>query len=333
VTCLNRSARALSLLALTTILLLAVLPIRAASAAGLAPFAPYVDMTLYDDPGLPAVQRATGAHLLSLGFVIGDGSGCQPSWGGITPLTSGLIRGEVSAVRAAGADVIVSFGGQQGPDLSQVCRTPGELFGAYLAATALYHARRVDFDLEGGALDDAGGSWREIAAIGLLERWAHSHHHPLQVSLTVPVDPTGLEADVLRVLGIARARHVRIDIVNVMTMDFGDSLAPPGTNTMAGWSIQAVSDTRRQIAGAFPGGFRRLGVTVMIGVNDQSDEVFGLTDAATLAGFARAHGLGRLAMWSVARDRGCAHPGGGAQDECSGVAQAPEAFSRLLGGG
>jgi hypothetical protein len=312
-------------LAAAALLVFAAMP--AARAQSVAPFAPYVDMTLYDDPGLAAVQRSTNARLLSLGFVIGTRSRCQPTWGGIRPLGSRLIRREVGAVRATGSDVVVSFGGQQGPDLSQVCRTPARLFAAYRAATQIYGARRVDFDLEGSALDDPAGSWREMLAIGLLERWASAHHRALRVSLTVPVDPTGLEGDVLRVLGIARTHRVRIDLVNVMAMDFGERLAPPGRNTMAGWAIGAVTATQRQLGR----GFGRLGVTVMIGVNDNSDEVFTLADARALTAFARAHRLGLLAMWSVARDRACGRPGGSAQDGCSGVVQAPNAFSQLLG--
>jgi len=302
-----------------------------APSAAVSHYAPYVDMTLYGDPHLAAVQRQTGAPLLSLGFVIGTGSRCQPSWGGITPLTSALIRREVAAVRAAHADVVVSFGGAQGPDLSQVCSSSRRLGDAYQSAIQIYNVHRVDFDLEGAALDNAAGSRREILAIGRIERWAHSHDRSLQVSLTVPVDPSGLGSNVLRVLSIARTERVRIDIVNVMAMDFGDSLAHPGRNSMGGYAIAAATATQRQVARIFPGaGFGRIGVTVMFGINDLADEVFGPSDVAQLLTFARAHGLGRLAMWSVARDRACPHPMRSAQDECSGVSQVPNAFSRLL---
>jgi chitinase len=73
-------------------------------------------------------------------------------------------------------------------------------------------------------------------------------------------------------------------------------------------------------------------VTVLIGVNDVPDEVFTLADADALVRFARAHLLGRLSMWSVGRDHGCAQPGDNSSDVCSGIRQAPYAFSRLLNG-
>jgi hypothetical protein len=303
------------------------------ASARAAPFAPYLDMTLRSDPALPAIQRDTGARLLSLGFVIATAHRCKPSWGGIEPLRSGVIRREVAGVRAAGADVVVSFGGATGPDLSQVCRTPKQLAAAYRSTVELYRARRVDFDVEGAALDDPVASGRAILAIGLLERWMRARRAPLRVSLTVPVDPTGLESDVLRLLKIARTGGVRLDIVNVMTMDYGDAMAPPGRNTMGGYAIAAATATERQLARALPGGgFSQLGVTVLIGVNDVPDEVFTLADADALVRFARAHRLGRLSMWSVGRDHGCAQPGDNSSDVCSGIRQAPYAFSRLLNG-
>jgi chitinase len=306
----------------------AVLPTASARAAS---FAPYLDMTLQSDPALPAVRRETGARLLSLGFVIATAHRCEPSWGGIEPLRSGLIRREVAGVRASGADVVVSFGGAAGPDLSQVCATPQLLAAAYRSTVAFYRARQVDFDIEGAALDDPAGSRREILAIGLLERSMRSHRQPLRVSLTVPVDPTGLESDVLRLLRIARAGGVRLDIVNVMTMDYGDGIAPPGRDTMGGYAIAAATATERQLRRELPGGgFSRLGVTVLVGVNDVPDEVFTLADAQALVRFARAHRLGRLSMWSLGRDRACARPGENAGDVCSGVPQLPYAFSRLL---
>jgi hypothetical protein len=315
-------------LALLGIGLSIVLPVASARAAS---FAPYLDMTLHSDPALPAMRRDTGARLLSLGFVIGKAHRCEPSWGGIEPLRSGLIEREVAGVRAAGGDVVVSFGGATGPDLSQVCANPELLAAAYRSTVELYRARQVDFDIEGAALDDPVASRRAILAIGLLERYVRGRGRPLRVSLTVPVDPTGLESDVLRLLKIARAGRVRLDIVNVMTMDYGDGLAPPGRNTMGGYAIAAATATERQLRRTLPGGgFSRLGVTVLVGVNDVQDEVFTLADAQALVRFARAHRLGRLSMWSLGRDRACAQPGENAGDVCSGVSQAPYAFSRLL---
>jgi hypothetical protein len=46
--------------------------------------------------------------------------------------------------------------------------------------------------------------------------------------------------------------------------------------------------------------------------------------------WSKSNGLGRLAFWSVNRDRGCA--GGGVVSNCSGIAQADWAFSKITAG-
>lgn len=74
----------------------------------------------------------------------------------------------------------------------------------------------------------------------------------------------------------------------------------------------------------------RLGLTPMIGINDVSTEAFTLTDARTLAAYARTNRLGLLSMWQLGRDRPCAEPTSSTQIACSSVNQAPYAFSRAL---
>ena len=44
----------------------------------------------------------------------------------------------------------------------------------------------------------------------------------------------------------------------------------------------------------------------MIGGNDVQDNVFTLTDAATITSFARSRGLAGISWWSFDRDRDCA---------------------------
>ena len=76
----------------------------------------------------------------------------------------------------------------------------------------------------------------------------------------------------------------------------------------------------------------KLGATPMIGVNDTLTDVFTRADGKALVDFARDRGLGRLSMWSANRDAPC--PGGPDPSEvsntCSGLAQAPLDFSRIL---
>ena len=48
----------------------------------------------------------------------------------------------------------------------------------------------------------------------------------LTISFTLPVLPAGLTADGINLLRDALAKGVRVGVVNLMTMDYGDSAAP-----------------------------------------------------------------------------------------------------------
>jgi hypothetical protein len=74
-----------------------------------------------------------------------------------------------------------------------------------------------------------------------------------------------------------------------------------------------------------------VGVTPMIGVNDQTDEVLQLSDAQQLLTFAQQKGIGELSMWSSTRDKEC--PGGAepsSSPTCSSIVQGPNAFTDLF---
>ena len=76
-----------------------------------------------------------------------------------------------------------------------------------------------------------------------------------------------------------------------------------------------------------------IGVTPMIGVNDQSDEVFGFSDAKQLLAFAEKMGLGEIAMWSLGRDQ--EDPAGAIRDFDGGSSQITlvsdePAYSRMV---
>src|SRR5262249_53046147 len=92
-------------------------------------FAPYIDMGLTVDWQLTTIQQQPGISVFTLGFVVGNG-GCTPTWGGVgaTVANDTLPNGTtivslVQGVRAAGGDVIISFGGASGTELAQGCTT------------------------------------------------------------------------------------------------------------------------------------------------------------------------------------------------------------------
>jgi hypothetical protein len=72
-----------------------------------------------------------------------------------------------------------------------------------------------------------------------------------------------------------------------------------------------------------------IGVTPMIGQNDDPAEVFTEANAQTLVNFAQQNHLGRLAFWSVDRDQPCTSSASGLS-QCSMISQQPLDFSHIF---
>ncbi|MDO8212488.1 hypothetical protein [Conexibacter sp. CPCC 206217] len=155
----------------------------------------------------------------------------------------------------------------------------------------------------------------------------------MKVSFTLPVMPYGLTPDGLGVLRSAIANGV----VNVMAMDYFDpSLDVAGH--MGDLAIEAATSTHDQLAALYP--YRTdaqlwamVGVTPMLGINDNPAEIFTIADARKLADFAARKGLGRLATWSANRDAPCPTPTTVTGNTCSGVVGAPWAFANAFSSG
>jgi chitinase len=74
-----------------------------------------------------------------------------------------------------------------------------------------------------------------------------------------------------------------------------------------------------------------VGVTPMIGQNDDPAEVFTEADAHTLVSFAQQNHLGRLAFWSVDRDQPCAGSASGLP-QCTMISQQALDFTKIFDG-
>jgi hypothetical protein len=296
-------------------------------------FSPYVDATVDTPPfDLVADLEATGTRYFTLAFVVSAAGACEASWGGYHLVGSGYYRTQIDALRAAGGDVAISFGGEAGTELADVCTSVGALEAQYRAVVDEYGVTHLDFDIEGADLSNAASMRRRFEAIAALEK----SDPGLSVSVTLPVLPSGLDPAGIAVLQATISAGARIAVVNVMTMDYGDGAAPDPAGRMGELAIEAAGATHSQLATLYPGVgsaqlWRMVGVTPMLGVNDIADEVFGLSDAAQLLAFAKSVGLGELSMWAATRDVECPAAGAVAgSDTCSGVTQRPFAFSGLF---
>src|SRR6202034_4591074 len=96
----------------------------------------------------------------------------------------------------------------------------------------------------------------------------------LQVSLTLPVLPSGLPSDEDAILTGAVQAGVDISAVNVMAMDYGDGAAPNPSGQMGTFAIDAATATDAQVASALSisdaAAWAKVAVTPIAGVNDTS---------------------------------------------------------------
>lgn len=297
-------------------------------------FAPYVDMGLTADWQLLTIQSQSGIKVFTLGFVVGNG-GCTPTWGGVgaTVANDTLPNGTtilslVQGVRAAGGDVIISFGGASGTELAQGCTTVSSLQAAYQAVLNKYSVNsstpvRLDFDIEGGATTDlASIDRRNSALVGL-----KNANPNLVISYTLPVLPSGLVSSGVTILNHVKTSGLNVNVINVMAMDYGSANDNGGQMGLS--AQQAASNTHNQVVAA--GLTSSIGVTPMIGINDVNTEIFQLADAQSLLTFANQNSyITRLSMWSVARDNGGCANQGFASPTCSGISQSNWAFSSIL---
>jgi chitinase len=283
---------------------------------GNAFFAPYVDMAGWPVPDLLALSKATGASLLTLGFLQADPAG-NPSWGGYTVLEPNstneqavAINASIAKFRAAGGDVMISLGGVAGTSVAQSYAARGlsaqALANAYAGVVDTYGVTHLDFDIEGAAIADTASITLMSNALKLLQQ----SRPQVKIWYTLPVLPQGLTADGLNVVQAALTAGVKLDGVNVMAMDYGEGPAPtsgPNAQTMGTYAIRSAESTYSQLSSLYAKNgqtftWKQIGVTPMIGVNDITSEVFTVTDAQALQAFATSKGLGMLSFWSLDRD-------------------------------
>ena len=157
------------------------------------------------------------------------------------------------------------------------------------------NATYLDFDIEGATQKETKAIEMLVGALKQLQETIKN----MRLSLTIPVLPSGLTSEGLGVYNIFVNGGVVLDSVNVMAMDFGQSPAPPG-EPMSTYIIQSMANTSQQVESV-----ALVGVTPMIGLNDDTQEITTLQDAAAVVTFAKEKGYRSVRMWSVGRDHPC----------------------------
>jgi chitinase len=252
--------------------------------------APYLELSSGSVGDLAADKSASGVSHYTLAFLIPK-SGCTPKWedGGASV---GSFKSQISSLQSAGGDVIISFGGAEGGELALTCTSVSSLQAAYANVVKTYNVHRLDFDIEGGPLDNKASITRRDQALAALQKADPS----VQVDFTLPVDPTGLESNALNLLKDAKAQGVKVSTVNIMTMDFGD-----GQNALND-AESASKATAKQLSSLYgvssAQAFALEGLTPIAGKNDDNEN-FTQSNAKTLLSFAKSNGVSELSFWEV----------------------------------
>jgi len=266
-----------------------------ASAAAAASFpahyaAPYLQITSGDAGDMAADLSASGDSSYTLAFLIPQ-SGCTPEWEDNGDAV-GAFTSQVNSLKSAGGNVIISFGGESGGELAQTCTSVSSLTAAYANVVNTYGVNRLDFDIEGATLGDTASNNHRNQALAALQ----AQNPSVQVDYTLAVAPDGLPSAELGVLQSAQSYGVKVSVVNIMTMDFGN-----GQNALAD-AESAAQATASQLASLYgistSQAYARMGLTPIAGQNDDN-EYFSQANASTLESFAASNGVQELSFWEV----------------------------------
>ena len=285
-------------------------------------------MPLDNDPqSISSIVSGSGETQFNLSFVLDSGN-CTPAWdGSASELVSNdtAVLADVDAIRAAGGNVAVTFGGYNGTELGTDCGSASALAAAYQQVVTKYGLTHVDFDYENGALDS--NTAIRFGAIAILE----ADNPNLTVSLTVPMTTVGFPGTGVDEIQQAKADGARLDVINIMDFDTG---LTSGTETAQTEAIaeDAISQLETSYGWSAAQAWSHLGITLMNGHTDQPSELFLQSDFTNLLSFAQANHPARFSFWSANRDFEC--PAGAvepwAPGTCSEVTQNAYDYTKII---
>ena len=286
------------------------------------PAAPYLYLG-WGNPQKPTdVMKAAGNKWFTLAFILSDG-GCNPKWDGDRALTGGSDQSAINSIRAAGGDVIPSFGGWSGNKLGEKCSSASALAGAYQKVINAYSLKAIDIDIEDTEFHNNTVQKRVIDALKIIK----TNNPGLKTYITMGTDQGGPDSWGAGLISKGAAAGLANDGWVLMPFDFGG-----GSTNMATLSLKASEGLKGKLKNAYgysdDAAYRHMGISSMNGKTDDSGEIVRLVDFKTMLAYAQQHHLARFTFWSVNRDRKCSSGGGG--DDCSGISQSAYDFTKVI---
>jgi chitinase len=245
-------------------------------------------------------------------WAFATGSCGSESWEGAVS-GSTLASANVSQWVSANQAYIISTGGAGGTFTCSGSSGFLSFIKRYYSANML----GVDFDIENGQTQT------QVNQLVSDVKTAEASYPNMRFSFTIPTEggtagnsfgPEGTE-----VMNAIKSYSLGGNYtINLMVMDFGD---PPsssycvvvnGSCEMAQSAIQAAKD----LHSAYGTPYSHIELTPMIGTNDNTDEVFSLSDVDTMSSWAVSNGIAGVHFWSLDRDTDCSL--GTVSDTCNG---------------
>jgi chitinase len=288
--------------------------------------APYVMPLANNPPSLTTVMSASGAKAFTLAFVVAD-SGCTPAWetdGSLDDVSADTQVGPIiSAIRAAGGDVVVSFGGYGGTKLGQTCGTPQATAAAEQAVVSKYGLKALDFDLEEPEYENATAINNELGAAQILQ----ANNADLYESITIPGTTSGTGYFGQQLLNNAKTLGYTPNNYAIMPFDGGFSGASSQISALQSFNTILMNTFGWSSSTAYA----HEGISSMNGRTD-SGEYFYQADFQTVLSFVESNHLARYTFWSANRDRQCNPPdnNGTLSGTCSSVPQSDWDFTKVI---
>jgi hypothetical protein len=281
--------------------------------------APYLYFGWGDPPSPTTVMSATGVKWFTLAFML-SGGGCTPAWDSQRPLTGGVDQQNINAIRAAGGNVVISFGGWSGNKLGPNCSSASALAAAYQQVINAYRLPAIDIDIENtDEFQNATVQDRILGALKIVKQ----NNPGIKTIVTFGTTTGGPDSWGTRLISQSAALGANVDVFTIMPFDFG------GSNMLTD-TTNASEGLRGDLASAFgwsaSTAYAHMGISSMNGITDSNETVSPSTFQG-IRDYAQQHHLARLAFWSVNRDRPC--PGGGVVENCSGISQSNWQFTSI----
>jgi hypothetical protein len=274
-------------------------------------------------PNPQTVMNATGVKWFTMAFVL-DSGGCNPAWDSTRPLTGGVDQTAINQIRAAGGDIVPSFGGWQGSKLGANCSSASALAAALQKVIDAYSLKAIDMDIENSdEFENEAVQARILTALKTVK----ANNPGLKTIVTFGTSTTGPTYYGNRLIEQAQSLGANIDVFTIMPFDFG------GGSDMYGNTVNATEGLKNKLKSTFgwddATAYAHIGISGMNGLSDQQENT---TPAiwTSIRDWANGHHIARLAYWAVNRDRPC--PGGGVVSNCSGISQSTWQFTSITAG-